>query len=276
MKIVVAGLGIIGGSMAKALSKYTDHHICGVNRSPQPLRAALACGAVDEIGSTDSLADADVLILGIYPEAAVQFVRENAGKIRKGCIVADTSGIKSSIFPALEALAKENGFVFVGCHPMAGKEKNGFEVSDADLFCGASCILLPGSAPQKAVDTFAGLMRQIGFGKIIYSTPEEHDRMIAFTSQLPHAVACAYVMSPCCPKHDGFSAGSYRDVSRVANINAELWSELFISNRTSLLAEMDLFIEHITQIRDAVDKGSRQELAGLLHKGKLIKEELGE
>ena len=128
MKIVVAGLGIIGGSMAKALSKYTDHHICGVNRSPQPLRAALACGAVDEIGSTDSLADADVLILGIYPEAAVQFVRENAGKIRKGCIVADTSGIKSSIFPALEALAKENGFKLKKMH-FAGTDSTIFQLS---------------------------------------------------------------------------------------------------------------------------------------------------
>ena len=276
MKIVIAGLGIIGGSIAKALKKYTDHTIIGINRSRTPIDKALACGAIDSAGSSEDLKTADVLILGTYPDAAVSFVRENAPYINKNCIVTDTSGIKSGICPQLSAIAEEYGFTFVGFHPMAGKEKNGFDVSEADLFLGASAIIIPGSAPQSAVDILASLIRKIGFGKVVFTTPEEHDRMIAFTSQLPHVLACAYVFSPQCPKHDGFSAGSYRDVSRVANINAELWSELFIENKEPLVAEIQTLIDNLTEIQSGIKKGDRTELASILHRAKLIKEALGE
>ena len=276
MKIVVAGLGIIGGSMAKAIKKYTDCYVYGMNRSPEPLKQALECGAIDEIGSKDILSEADILILGIYPQAAVEFVRRHASEINKDCVVIDTSGIKSEICPQMEAIAEEYGFSFVGFHPMAGKEKNGFGVSEADLFQDASAILIPGKASHEAVERIAKLSKKIGFGRVVYTTPEEHDRMIAFTSQLPHVLACAFVFSPNCPNHKGFSAGSYRDVSRVANINAALWSELFIENKKPLVKEIDTLIENLTLIRDGIEKGDREELAALLHKGKLIKEALGE
>ena len=276
MKIVVAGLGIIGGSLAKAIKKYTDHTVYGINRSPQPLQQALDCGAIDGIGTAESLREADVLILGIYPEAAVEFVRSHAADIGQNCVVIDTSGIKSEICPRLSALAEENGFTFVGFHPMAGKEKNGFGVSEADLFLGASALLIPGNAPEAAVERIAGLCKKIGFGRVVYTTPEEHDRMIAFTSQLPHVLACAYVFSPNCMNHKGFSAGSYRDVSRVANINAPLWSELFIENQKPLVKELDTLIENLTLIRNEIEKGDRETLTRLLHRGKEIKEALGE
>lgn len=276
MKIVIAGLGIIGGSIAKALKKYTDHTVIGINRSSAPIEKALACGAIDAAGSVEALKTADMLILGTYPDAAVSFVRENAPLINKSCIVADTCGIKSEICPSLCAIAEEYGFTFVGFHPMAGKEKNGFDVSEADLFHGASSIIIPGNAPESAVDTLANLTRKIGFGKVIFTTPEEHDRMIAFTSQLPHVLACAYVFSPQCPNHNGFSAGSYRDVSRVASINAELWSELFIENKEPLVAEIQTLIDNLTLIQSGIKKGDRQELATILHRAKLIKEALGE
>ena len=159
---------------------------------------------------------------------------------------------------------------------MAGKEKNGFDVSEATLFRNASCIILPCNAPQEKVDFLSDFMIKLGFGRVVYTTPEEHDRMISFTSQLPHVIACSYVFSPCCPDLKGFSAGSYRDVSRVANINGVLWSELFIENKEPLLAEIDTFINNITEIRNAIEKGDRQELAELLNKGKKIKEMLGE
>lgn len=276
MNIVVSGLGIIGGSMAKAIKKYTDNYVCGINRSRGPLEKALACGAIDEAADESILERADMLILGTYPDAAVAFVDKNRSRIKKGCIVVDTCGIKSKICPALERLANENGFFFVGFHPMAGKEKNGFDVSEADLFLGASGIILPCSAPQGAVDTVADLVKKLGFGMTVFTTPEEHDRMIAFTSQLPHALACAYVFSPRCMKHKGFSAGSYRDVSRVANINAELWAELFIENKEPLSDEMQTLIDNLELIKKGIEKGDRRELAELLHKGKEIKEELGE
>lgn len=276
MNIVVSGLGIIGGSMAKAIKKYTDHHVIGINRSPQPLNDALECGAIDEIGNKDSLRNADLLILGTFPEAAVKFVEDNAEFISKKCIVIDTSGIKSEICPKLTALAKENRFVFVGCHPMAGKEQNGFQASDADLFVGASCILVPCDADEKSVETVENLMKKLGFGMIVYSSPQEHDRMIAFTSQLPHVIACSYVLSPSCPKHKGFSAGSYRDVSRVAHINAKLWSELFLENKKSLLAEMDCFTENINKIKKAIESNDKKALEELLQSSRRIKEDLGE
>lgn len=262
--------------MAKAIKKYTDHTVYGINRSPEPLKKAMDCGAIDAIGTPDTLTEADMLILGIYPDAAVAFVRKYADKIKKGCIVMDTCGIKSEICPQLEALAKANGFVFVGFHPMAGKEKNGFDVSEADLFQKANAILIPGEAPHAAVEKVTALVRKLGFGRVVYATPAEHDRMIAFTSQLPHVLACAYVFSPQCLKHKGYSAGSYKDVSRVANINAALWSELFIENSEPLTAELDTLIENLMLIRQGIQKGDREELTALLHRAKLIKEALGE
>lgn len=276
MKIIIAGLGIIGGSFAKAIKKYTDHTIIGLNRSRKPLEDALHCGAIDRIGTTEDLKNADMLILGMFPEAAVRFVRENAALIPKECIVIDSAGIKSEICPELSAIADEYGFTFVGCHPMAGKEKNGFDASEEDLFVGASCILVPGKARKDAVELVAALARKIGFGRIVITTPEEHDRMIAFTSQLPHVIACSYVMSPVCPKHNGFSAGSYRDVSRVASINEKLWAELFIENKEPLMTEIDLLTEHLANIRSAIAAGDRSALEQLLAKSRMVKEALGE
>lgn len=276
MKIVISGLGIIGGSLAKALKKYTDHMVYGINRSQAPLQKALDCGAIDGIADLDTLQTADLLILGTYPDAAVDFIRQYGAILKKGCIVIDTSGIKTKICAQLTALSQANDFIFIGFHPMAGKEKNGFDVSEADLFVNASAILVPGDAPVAAIETVASLMKKLQFGQVVYTTPEEHDRMIAFTSQLPHVLACAYVFSPQCPQHNGFSAGSYRDVSRVANINAALWSELFIENGQPLIDEIQTLIDHLTQIQDGIRKGDRAELAQLLHRAKEIKEALGE
>ncbi len=276
MKILISGLGIIGGSYARALKKYTDHYIIGVNRSEDPLREAIECGAIDEIGTEESVAEADLIILGTFPKAAVEFVSRNAGRIPKKCIVMDTCGIKSDICPQLTRLARDNGFTFVGVHPMAGKEKNGFSASEADLFKGASCIIVPGEAGKDAVEVVSRLAEKIGFGRVVYTTPENHDRMIAFTSQIPHVIACAYVQSPCCPDHNGYSAGSYRDVSRVAHINEKLWAELFTENRQALLGEIDELMLHLTEMRTALENNDRQELERIMAKSRKVKEELGE
>lgn len=276
MNIVIVGMGIIGGSYAKAIKKYTEHTVIGINRSPEPVRQALECGAIDEIGTPQSLSTADLILLCVYPQAAIDYIKENGAYIKKGAVVSDTSGIKAMICPELTALSKQLGFTFVGCHPMAGKEKNGFAVSDPDLFQKASCIIVPCESDEPAVKTLTDLAKAIGFGTIKYTTPEEHDRMIAFTSQVPHVLACAYVMSPNCMNHKGFSAGSYRDVSRVANINADLWSELFLENKMPLLEELDVLLQNIEQIKAAVAAGDRQRLRDLLHKGRQVKEALGE
>ena len=276
MKIAVVGLGIIGGSYCKAIKKYTDHYVIGINRSPLPLEKALSCGAIDEIGTPDSLSDVDLIILGIYPNGAVNFIEQNGDKIKKGAIVTDTSGIKTEICQRLIDLSHKFGFTFVGVHPMAGKEKNGFDVSEADLYKNASCIIVPCEADEKSVKIVSNFNLSLGFGSVKITDPEEHDRMIAFTSQLPHVLACAYVLSPNCMNHKGFSAGSYRDVSRVANINAELWTELFMENKKPLLKELDTLIDNIREIESAISTDNKEKLMALLQKGHQIKEALGE
>lgn len=274
--IVIVGLGLIGGSLAKALRMYTEHTVTGIDVSPDVLEKAFSEGAIHRIGTPDSLREADLVFLCIYPDAAVSFIGEYGNLLPKGCLVADTCGIKGEICRRMPPLAEKFGFTFVGCHPMAGKEKNGFSASEAELFQGASFILVPCGAPKEAVEELSSLAMQLGFGQTVITTPDHHDQMIAYTSQLPHVLACAYVMSPQCPQHNGFSAGSYRDVSRVARINEVLWTELFLDNAEHLTEELDLLIENISSIRNAVVENRRDDLRALLRKGRLIKEELGE
>lgn len=274
--VVIVGLGLIGGSLAKAFSAYSDCHVAGIDRNPQVVKDALDCGAIQNAGTEEDIRNADLLYLCLYPQADIDFVREHAQLIPKTCIVTDTCGIKKEICAHLPQLAEEYGFTFVGGHPMAGKEQNGFAASDAGLFDGASYIVVPCGAPQSAVDLIKAVSVELRFGGAVVTTPEHHDAMIAFTSQLPHVLACAYVQSPCCPQHAGFSAGSYRDVSRVANINETLWAELFIDNSEALSKELDTLIFNINQIKDAVKEKDAETLRELLKKSRLIKERLGE
>jgi prephenate dehydrogenase len=276
MKIAVIGLGIIGGSFCKAIKKYTDHTVMGINRTRAVAEKALSDGSIDVIGTKETLCEADIIILCMYPQACVDFIKQYGNHIRKGALVTDSSGIKRAICPELKKLSEQFGFVFVGSHPMAGKEKKGYEVSEADLYKGASFIITPCGAEPKYGRMLAELALSIGFGMVKITTPEEHDRMIAFTSQLPHVLACAYVLSPCCPNHKGFSAGSYRDVSRVANINSKLWSELFLENREPLLTELNILTDNINEIKKAIANEDKQTLTDLLEQGHLVKQKLGE
>ena len=240
------------------------------------LKEALDCGAINKIGGDDDIRTADVLYLCLYPQADINFIEQHIHLIGPNCLVTDTCGIKSEICAHLAKAAKEHGFCFVGGHPMAGKEQNGFAASDADLFLGASYLIVPCGAPQQAVDLLTTIAVELGFSGTTVTSPEHHDKMIAFTSQLPHVLACAYVMSPHCIEHNGFSAGSYRDVSRVANINEQLWAELFIDNKQPLAEELDTLIGHITEIKNAVANSDTETLRALLRRGRLVKERLGE
>lgn len=276
MNIAIVGLGIIGGSLAKAFTKFTDHKIIGINRSTATAERALADGAIHEIGTKESLVKADIIYMCTYPEHIVSYVNENAEYFKKGCIITDVCGIKTEICGRLTEICQRCGLQYVGSHPMAGKEKFSYDASEAELFQNASYIVVPCSADEQSVNTVISLAKEIGFGTIRISTPEEHDRMIAFTSQIPHALACAYVMSPCCPNHKGFSAGSYRDVSRVANINENLWTDLFLSNREPLSEEISVLIDNLTNIKNAIDENNPDCLRELLKKSRLVKESLGE
>lgn len=274
--IAIVGLGLIGGSLAKAIKENTPHTVLGMDQNPKVADFALSCGAIHAIASDADLQRADMVFLGLYPAAAVAFAEEKGHLVRKGAVVCDVSGIKTWLCQKMPLLAERHGWIFVGTHPMAGKERNGFEYSEASLFQGASFIVTPCGAPEPAVGQVERLALEMGFGGVVRTTPEEHDRMIAFTSQLPHVLACAYVLSPCCPRHKGFSAGSYRDVSRVARINETLWSELFLENKDPLLRELDTLMDHLGQLRGAIAGGEREQVASLLRQGRKIKEELGE
>ena len=276
MKIAIVGLGIIGGSYCKALKAHTTHTVIGINRTQSVAQKALQVGAIDIIGTPETLHEADIIILCMYPQACVDFLRENGRYIRSDAVVTDAAGIKTALCPQLKELSEEFGFTYVGSHPMAGKEKNGYAVSDGTLYEGASFIITPCGADDKSVRTLSELALEIGFGRVTLSDPDEHDRMIAFTSQLPHVLACAYVLSPCCPNHKGFSAGSYRDVSRVANINSKLWSELFLENREPLLEELEELYKNLGELYHAIKRGDREGLANLLEEGHRVKQELGE
>lgn len=246
MNIAIVGLGLIGGSLALAVSQHTAHNVTGIDRNPAVLQSALECGAINKIGTNESLSQADLTIICLYPEATVSFVKENAGLFKKGSIVTDTCGIKTQICRSLEPVARAHGFTFIGGHPMAGKEKFGFANAQASLFEGASYIFTPNvdvtDAEKKLLSDFVTELR---FGRVVITTPQEHDRIIAYTSQIPHALACAYVLMPECRRQSGFSAGSFKDVSRVANINETLWTELFLTNSENLCEEIGALIENL-------------------------------
>ena len=274
--ILIVGVWLIGGSIAKALRTFTPHRVLAMDQDPEALDLAMACGAIERPGYVEDLPQVDVLWLCLYPQAAVEFARKYGAALREDCIVSDACGIKNAVCPQLVELSRELGFVFVGGHPMAGKERSGFEASEATLFRGASYLLVPCGAPDWAKDTMKELAMDMGFGRVVETTPEHHDEMIAYTSQLPHALACAYVLSPRCPQHKGFSAGSYRDVSRVARINETLWTELFLDNRQALSRELSTLIENLSSIQSTLDQEDGEALRALLRKGRQVKEALGE
>ncbi len=275
--IAIIGLGLIGGSMAKAIADKTDYHIMARNRTRATLLRAIEDGAVHEELTDDNIGQADMIILGLYPEEAVEYMESIGDRVKKGALVIDVSGIKRFICEKMPPIAARHGFVFVGVHPMAGKEKGGYANSEAALFHGASFIITPvADSCRQQVEWLKNFSSLIGFGMQVVCSPEEHDRMIAFTSQLPHVLANAYVQSPQCLHHRGFSAGSYRDVSRVARLNEHLWAELFLQNADALTQELDLLIRNITEMTDAIKSNDRETLERILGRGRMVKEELGE
>ena len=274
MKILVAGLGLIGASIAKSLKKNTSHYILGWNRTQSVTLKALEDGAIDETGTLDELIpQADITIINFYTDAIIPFVMENRDKFKKGSIVTDSCGIKTMICRTLEK--EKFDFYYIGAHPMAGREVSGYDASLPTLFDNASFICTPTNAPKSKIDTVLELAREMGFKRTVVTTPEHHDEMIAFTSQIAHVLACSYVLSPLAPQHAGFSAGSYRDVSRVARINGEMWSELFIANKEPLINEIDDLVNNLEKFRAAIQDEDRDILIDLMAQANRIKEEIG-
>lgn len=264
MKITIIGLGLIGGSIAKSLKRSGEHYITAMDNNDTVLLDAVSMGVIDNKACVYDLEDSDIIYLCLYPEAAVNFIKENKKRIGKNTIVTDVCGIKSEIYPKLKSLAEENGFIYIGSHPMAGKEQSGFYASDSGLFIGASYIIVDDTENTEARNKLSKIALSMGFGSVVYSDSLKHDMEIAYTSQLPHVLACSYVLSPMCENHHGFSAGSYRDVSRVADINAELWSELFISNSEVLANEIDTLINNMENIKVLIKEKNSEKLTAIL------------
>lgn len=278
--IAIVGLGLIGGSMALALrrrQKKGAYCLLGIDADPAVLQAALDKGAVDEAGGPELLEKAEVVILALPPETVVAFLKENIHHMRRKTLVTDVCGIKRAVVESCTPLCREHDLDYIGGHPMAGKEKNGFANADEELFVGASYILTPtADTPDRAVEIMKEIAGALGCTRMTITTPGIHDRMIAFTSQLPHVLAGAYVKSPCCPRHQGFSAGSYRDVSRVATVDEKLWSQLFLLNADDLTAEIDTLIAHLQDYRRALAEGDREKLEAAIRHGREIKENEGQ
>ena len=254
--VVVAGLGLLGGSMAKALKRYTDCQVFGWNRTACVAERALAEGAIDGIADDAVLSRCDLLIPVLYPEATIGFLKRVIPQMKRGAQVVDLVGVKTAVVEAVTPVALAHGVRYTGGHPMAGLAKAGYERAFPDLFQGASMILVPTQATAEGdIDALGDLFRQVGFQRIKVCDPQTHDRMIAHTSQLAHVVSNSYVKSPVSPQYVGFTGGSYKDMTRIACLNEQVWKELFLLNREALLPEIDQLLSHMTQMRDAIAAG---------------------
>lgn len=274
MKILVAGLGLIGGSYCKAISSYTKHEVYGYDLDKYTIKAAELCGCIKKGISPDSFGEYDMIIVSLHPNAAKAFMNEFMESFKKGAIVADVCGIKGEMVFQMTEKAIEKGVFYVGTHPMAGKERFGFEFSDGSLFIGANFIVTPVDKTDKnAVLTVETLAKDMGFGKIVETSPYEHDSVIAYTSQLAHVVSSAYVKSPTMQKELGFSAGSFKDMTRIATLNESMWTSLFLANKNCLVYEIDQLIEHLTEYRKAISENNAVILEQLLKEGRILKEE---
>ena len=272
MKIAVVGLGLIGGSMAKAIQSHTDDLVYGTDKMPDVVQQAMETKVIDGALTDETLAACSVVILALYPADTVEWVRENAVKIPKGALVVDCGGVKKYVCDQVQPLAKANGFFFLGGHPMAGIERSGFAFSKDTLFQNASMILTPmPDTDEQLLERARRFFCGIGFAGVTLRTPEEHDRIIAYTSQLAHVLSNAYIKSPTAPYHVGLSAGSFRDMTRVATLNPAMWTELFFENRDNLITEIDALAERLLEYSRALKENDAEGLHRLLEDGVMMK-----
>ncbi len=269
MNVGIVGLGLIGGSMAKSVKNRTLHTVFGIDTDAETMTLARLSGAIDAPLTDEALSGCDIVLLAIRPEAAVGWVREKAAAIPKQAIVVDLCGIKRTVCERIAPIACEHGFSYIGGHPMAGRERSGFVSSTEDLFAGAYMILTPNERTDMALlETIKHFFVDIGFAGLTFSTPEEHDRIIAYTSQLAHITSSAYVKSPEALLRRGFSAGSYRDMTRVARLDEAMWTELFLGNADYLTTQLEILIGNLNEYLAALKERDEAKLCALLREGR--------
>ncbi len=274
MTVGVIGLGLIGGSAARAYAA-CGHTVFGRDKDKTTEEFATLAGIT--VGTLDgaALAACDVVLVALYPDATIAVMREIAPLLKKDAFLFDLCGVKEEVCNAGFTLSAEYGFTYIGAHPMAGTQFSGIRHSRADLFSGAPMVLVPPRYDD--IDLLEAAKRRLapmGFGRYSVTTAKAHDRVIAFTSQLAHVVSNAYVKSPTAKEHRGFSAGSYKDLTRVAWLNEAMWTELFFQNKEPLLFEIETVIASLTAYRDALRDGDKEKMQSLLREGRLRKEEI--
>lgn len=275
MNIAIAGLGLIGGSFAKALALDSQKNdradaVYGFDQDEQTLRAAVRDGVIR--AETADFSRLDLLLVALPPRAAREFLAAHAAELSADCVVLDVCGTKRDICDFVRRLP-ERRFAFFGCHPMAGREVSGYAAALPHLFSQATFILTRAEGlgqSEAGLERVRELARRAGFARVVETTPEEHDRIIAYTSQLCHLVSSAYAKSPTCADRAGMTAGSFRDLTRVAYLDESLWTELFLENRDNLLAETERMITQFTRFRDALAAGDESALRALLSEGREI------
>ena len=276
MTVGILGLGLIGGSMVKAFRERTDATVLGCDANTSVEGFARLSDMVHGELNGETVGTCDLLILAAYPAASKTWLEENAPRIDRNTLVLDCLGTKERICALGFRLAEVYGFTFVGGHPMAGSERSGIKYALADLFDGASMVLVPPDPDDiLLLQRLKNLLRPLGFAHFPVTTAAEHDRRIGFTSQLPHLISNALVRSPSAALHAGFSAGSFRDMTRVAELNPRMWTELFLENRENLLHELDALLVSLEQYRDALECCDEDALCALLEDGSRRKKEIG-
>ena len=275
MKIGIVGLGLIGGSLAKAYKRSTGITVLGIDQDQGIVDFALMAEAIDGILTQSDINTCDCIILATYPQGVIDWVKNHANLINKKSIVIDCSGTKEIICDTLFPVAKEHGFTFVGGHPMAGTHHSGFKYSRCDLFDGAQMVIVPPTFDDiRLFDRLKTMLAPVGFSDISFATGAFHDEIIAFTSQMPHIISNGFIKSETAKHHKGYSAGSYRDLTRVAWLNPTMWAELFLENKEYLVEELNTFIAAMSAYKDAIESGDEDQLIDLLEEGKERKREV--
>ena len=272
MNIAVIGLGLIGGSFAKAC-KQAKHTVFGLDIDKSVVLKAKLLNAIDKEMNVNELNKADIVIVALYKGDVIKFIKDNATKFNKNAIVLDCTGTKRSVCKEIEPIAKEKGFHFIGAHPMAGREYSGFDYSKDNLFENASILLTP--SKEIPIEILSGVKKffsKLGFLEIVITSPEKHDKIIAYTSELAHVISNVYAKNPSAQNHGGFSAGSFKDLTRVAKLNVKMWTELFLDNKDNLLIELDILIKNLETFKNALESGSEKEISSLLEQGVKCKE----
>ncbi len=274
MIVGIVGLGLIGGSMAKAY-KRAGHTVLAYDLDKTMLDFAKLDGNVDDVLNDDSIGSCELIIIALYPDASIEYLKQKASLINKNASVIDCCGTKTKICECGFELSKKYGFTFFGGHPMAGTHNSGYKFSSADLFVDAPMVIVPERYDDIIMfDKAKQLLSPCRFGSFAVTTAQEHDKTIAFTSQMPHIISNGFIKSPNAKIHKGFSAGSYKDLTRVAWLNPKMWTELFFENKEHLINELDILIDNLNAYRLSLLQDDKQKMINLLDEGRKIKEEV--